>query len=42
MTVVDVTGGGLGGCFQVSKAKQLIKSTFSTFKPLGHDGTFIL
>ena len=39
MTVVDATGGVLGGCCQVSKTKQLIESTFSTFKPLGQDGT---
>ena len=42
MTVVDVTGGVLGGCSQVRNTKQLIESTFSAFKPLGQDGTSIL
>ena len=42
MTVVDVTGGVFGGCCQLSNTKQLIESTFSTFKPVGQDGISIL
>ena len=42
MTVVNVTGGVLGGCCQVSNTKQLIESTFSTWKPMGQVGIPIL
>ena len=38
MTVVNVTGGVLGGCCQVSNTRQLIESTFSTCIPVGQDG----
>ena len=42
MTVVDVTGGVIGGCCQVSNTKQLIESTFSTWTSVGQDGISIL